>query len=800
MASRSHVAWEGEKAVELAGVSQDTGVELVSLELGRTLHGAELDDARRLCDAVGGSPARILAGAERAWREDRPLGQIADEIVRSAAPADLASVGPDGRRVLGILAAFDPVPVHVSHLVAVAGLGDPLPVLESLQRARLVVAGSPMYTLAFPLSGAVRRELGADAWALPALEYLVRWGTQEATPHEVLRDADLLVTALGLGREVGRDADVLALGRAIEGPLIAGRRWGQWGAVLRIGLAAALAGGDVAAQAWASHQVGSRALALGDRTTAADQLSKAVRLRESIHDEVGLSTSRHNLAVATGHPPGPAGPTDGGGGGRRGGFRSRWGPWLASLGVVAVVVVLIWLVLLGGGAPPQPPVTPAPTMATATDTPPPPPATPPPATPLRSVAPSSIEFGAVTVRTQAVREVRVSNRGGGSILIEDVTLEPGVDSLVVGDGCAMATLGPGDSCLVELRFTPEADGPIRTELVIRDDTGGPAQRVPVQGEGVPEPEPALTVEPSVLDFGVQLVTAPEPARQTLIVANAGQADLHVRDVSSEGAQEFQVASEDCRGRAVAAGSSCSVTVIFEPTVRGRFDGQLTIDAADEGRQAIALVGAGATDRPDLRVLSFQPTGEARPGDGTVDVPVELVVYNDGDVPAAIFKVSVAYTSDSGGPYSVALTADGTPDVDSSFGYYPFSAHELEPDGEIVFTGVLRFADDGTARVTDVVATADSCSGDEFIDPAVCRVVEVREDNNTSTPPQRIDLPTFAAPTPSPGPPLLLTRPTRIAGGGGVSRTGLPARLVGTAHPAGPAPGASPRSPSGSTCG
>jgi hypothetical protein len=715
LAGRSQAVDDDSRLVALGGLPVDAGIELVSLELGRPLEGTERDDAGRLCGVVEGSPARILSEAERSWQEGRPLAEIVAELSAKGAAAPLAGVGEAGRRVLGILAAVDPVPVHVDHLIAVAKLDDPVPVLESLERARLIVAGSPMYSLAFPLTGAMRRELEADAWSVPTFEHLARWGALRATPEEVLRDSDLLLTAMSLGREAGRDHEVVTLGRAIEGPFIAGRRWGQWGMALETGLAAAVAGGDVAAEAWASHQLGSRALGLGDRATATEQLSKAVRLRESIHDEVGLRASRHNLGLASGGAPPPEEPSGGGGGG--GG--ARWGLWLGALGVLAVIGVVAWLAFgRNEGTPP------------------------PPGTPVRTLAPSPIEFGSVTIEATATQGVAVSNQGGGAMTIGVPTLDPPVDAVTVGGSCEGATLGPGESCLVELTFTPGSEESFQTTLIIPDDTGASPQRVPVTGEGVPEPMPAVSLDPPGLDFGPGVVGASEPNRETLTVTNSGQADLSIQDVMREGSSAFRVLSDDCRQATVSPGDSCSVEVSFTPETRGPFEGKLIlVDNAAEGRQVIVLTGVGVTDRPDLVVPGFRQIGEPRQGDGTVDVPVEVVVRNDGDVPAGIFKVSVDFASDVEGSFPVQFIADRTSDVDPGNLFYPFSTRELGPGEQIAFTGVLRFADRGRSRSGEAVAVADSCSGDEFQDPASCRVEEFDEGNNRSDP-LPLKVPTF----------------------------------------------------------
>ena len=89
--------------------------------------------------------------------------------------------------------------------------------------------------------------------------------------------------------------EALRLVRAIESTLTLNGRWGAWAEVLQDGLQAAEALGDRAAKAWILHQLGTRALCLGDTATAQLLLSRALRLREALGDRIGAEITRHNL-------------------------------------------------------------------------------------------------------------------------------------------------------------------------------------------------------------------------------------------------------------------------------------------------------------------------------------------------------------------------------------------------------------------------------------------------------------------------------------------------------------------------
>jgi hypothetical protein len=111
--------------------------------------------------------------------------------------------------------------------------------------------------------------------------------------------------------------------------------------------------------------------------------------------------------------------------------------------------------------------------------------------------------------------------------------------------------------------------------------------------------------------------------------------------------------------------------------------------------------------------------------GDIEAPIHLVVKNQGNTEAGIFKVSTEYTGPDG-TFAVAFTVPGQNDL-----WYPFTSAPLPPGSEIVFDGRVTFSARLQGQTVLLVGLADSCSGDEFM-PATCRVEESNEDNNYST--------------------------------------------------------------------
>ncbi len=137
-----------------------------------------------------------------------------------------------------------------------------------------------------------------------------------------------------------------------------------------------------------------------------------------------------------------------------------------------------------------------------------------------------------------------------------------------------------------------------------------------------------------------------------------------------------------------------------------------------------------TETPDLVVSSFNITDEAFIRDDNLILPIEVVVQNQGNAPADLFKIDVQYSHSGNPPFVVAFTADDTSEVNPDNLWYPFTRNPLEAGDEVTFTGELTFDDSLVGQPISLVATADSTSGDEFI-PKYGRVEESNEDNNSS---------------------------------------------------------------------
>ncbi len=132
-------------------------------------------------------------------------------------------------------------------------------------------------------------------------------------------------------------------------------------------------------------------------------------------------------------------------------------------------------------------------------------------------------------------------------------------------------------------------------------------------------------------------------------------------------------------------------------------------------------------KPDLVITAFTQRGPAFVDhEKRAVVPVHLVVRNQGDADAKVFKISTSYK----GPRGTQAVAFTVPRQEHP--WYPYTWDALEAGADLVLEGIVTF--DPALHHTTVLlfAIADSCSGEKSM-PAYCRIEESNEDNNQSAP-------------------------------------------------------------------
>jgi hypothetical protein len=318
-ASPDRRLWGEGQSFEVAGLDDAAALTLLEREMGRALAPEMSSGLLQWCRALGSSPLRILQVGALVRSGVITAGAISTGAITTG-PGELARGALDqllagqlseaDRRVISPLTAVAKVPVPTEAIAAASGVNGAAELLAGLEDQHVVESHSPRYTLAGDPGPALTSspgpedaaELAERARAALVELFAGRGGDLNADPQR-LADAELVLALIREAQRRESLEDVLALAHAGDRALALSAHWGSWRIALEAALDAAITRGATAEEAWARHQLGSRALGLGDQATAAQQLSLALQLRESLGDEAGASITRHNLDLLSGPPP-----------------------------------------------------------------------------------------------------------------------------------------------------------------------------------------------------------------------------------------------------------------------------------------------------------------------------------------------------------------------------------------------------------------------------------------------------------------------------------------------------------------
>lgn len=255
--------------------------------------------------------------------------------------------------------------------------------------------------------------------------------------------------------------------------------------------------------------------------------------------------------------------------------------------------------------------------------------------------------------SSAAQTVTVSNSGSAALSLSTLAIGGAQSSdfaIVAGSApCSVGTsLAVGASCTVDVLFTPTvASGTRSASLSLAAGTAGSAT-ISLSGTAAPAAAPILSLTPSSLAFG-SVATGSTSAAQSAQLANTGTASLSLASLASTSAR--YLLSHDCPAN-LAAGSSCTLTLRFAPSVNGSVAAAISIVSnAASSPDALALSGTGVTPVPATlgwvgsSSLSFPDTAS-----GAQSAALALSLRNSGTSPATLD--AFAFSGAAAGEYRV----------------------------------------------------------------------------------------------------------------------------------------------------
>ena len=219
-----------------------------------------------------------------------------------------------------------------------------------------------------------------------------------------------------------------------------------------------------------------------------------------------------------------------------------------------------------------------------------------------AINPAAYDFGSLPIDNQsAVTPFIITNAGTGDLIVDwfgidgAYPLDFALDMKVQSPCTSGIGLGPGDSCVIGVRFTP---------AYIRADTATlhlmtTAADTLIQLTGIALP--AAQATPDSLAFGKQEIGT-QSASQAIRITNLGSNEMWVYDAVLDSPDDFVLAGTSttaCNAdMPVKPSESCDVLVAFKPSASGVRSTSLTVQTS-EGWIVAKLAGTGLLPSADV---------------------------------------------------------------------------------------------------------------------------------------------------------------------------------------------------------
>jgi hypothetical protein len=254
--------------------------------------------------------------------------------------------------------------------------------------------------------------------------------------------------------------------------------------------------------------------------------------------------------------------------------------------------------------------------------------------PTAAVAPTSVTYGNQLILTPSTQLVTLSNTGDGplSITSMSITGANANDFTVSNNPCGTSLAGRAN-CGISVNFTPTMLGARSASLnIASNDRDNPSLTVGLTGTGT---APIAGVIPTTYAFGNQLINTSTVA-QVVTLSNTGNAPLTIASISVSDPTNYGL-NNGCGG-SLATGTSCPISITFNPTTPGAKNATLTVTDNSNGvngsTQSAGLTGAGVAP-----VAKVSPTSLTFPAGTSPKNSQVVTLSNTGNAPLTINSIN-----------------------------------------------------------------------------------------------------------------------------------------------------------------
>ncbi len=207
-------------------------------------------------------------------------------------------------------------------------------------------------------------------------------------------------------------------------------------------------------------------------------------------------------------------------------------------------------------------------------------------TPGASLSTTKLNFGKDPLgQTSKAKSVTLTNNGTATLNLTSITIS---GNFAISANSCGSSLAVGAKCKVSVTFTPTGTGTRTGTLSFNDDAPGSPQTVALTGIGT-----SLGLSPTSWNFGSVTVGQTSSAKTFTLTNETGSSvGSIVVSLAGTNPSDYQITKNAC-GSTLAAHTSCNITVVFKPKVKGSLPATLKVSSNGVGSpQTAALKGTG----------------------------------------------------------------------------------------------------------------------------------------------------------------------------------------------------------------
>lgn len=274
--------------------------------------------------------------------------------------------------------------------------------------------------------------------------------------------------------------------------------------------------------------------------------------------------------------------------------------------------------------------------------------------------PTSLSFPGVAANTVSQPQTStLTNEATTPVAIAKLTTS---GHFAEGDNCPRApdTLAPGGTCTVNVSSAPLTSGTLTGSINAYDSFGNVTQLYLSGSDQGLQTTGVLMFSPADLQWG-KVTVGQEAAPKTVTVTNLSGSSVNFSSIVT--GPDYAVSASTC-GTSLGAGASCTVSVVFRPTIAGPISELLTFnDNVTGSPQALSLKGTGV-----LGDMLFTPPSLLFAGvdPGQVSAPLSATLTNEetGSISLASVTVSGHFAETNNCPPTLGPQASCTFEVTS----------------------------------------------------------------------------------------------------------------------------------------